>query len=430
MRRIFAGALMGCAAVTAQELKIQRTVELSFLASGKQSHILESSGDLAHWAALGGAMVAESGTVARTTLLAETNQFFRVRSVEIRDLRETLEPIRARFKTPALACAVVKSNAVVALGFTGNRKWNVNEPVTPEDKWHHGSLTKSMTATLAGVLVDEGKLTWTTTVGSIFPEMTGMHERWKNVTLEQLLCHRAGAPGDLNANGLWDELWNHGGTPREQRALLVRRVTAAAPIRTPGTGYTYSNAGYAIAGAMMEKIEGVPWEELITRKLLARVGMESAGFGVPATPRYINHPWGHAFQNGSPSPIEPGRSADNPPAIGPGGTVHCTLVDMAEYAAFHLQGARGEGKLLKGETYEKLYADVAGQGYALGWGVTDRPWAGGKALNHTGSNTQWYTNVWIAQGKNVAFVIVTNIGGDPAFQCTDAVAAKLIELYL
>ena len=313
----------------------------------------------------------------------------------------------------------------------GVRKFGVNEPATLNDKWHQGSLTKSMTATLAGLFVDEGLVTWTSRIVDVFPEYAGkMHADWKEVTLEQLLSHRSGAPGDLKAGGIWDRLWNHPGTPREQRLFLLQAVTAVAPKSKPGTAYEYANAGYALAGAMLEKIANKPWEEVITEKLFVPLGMTSAGFGVPATPRYINQPWGHTFEKGAPVPVAPGIEADNPPGIGPGGTVHCSLRDMARYAAFHLAGDRGECQFLRPATFQKLHGDVANQGYALGWEVTKRDWGGGKVLHHTGSNTQWFSNIWLAPIRNFAVVVLTNIGGDSAFQATDAVAAKMIQQFL
>ncbi len=354
-----------------------------------------------------------------------------IESVSGRDLKPLLQPIRDQYNLPALACAVVRSNRVVGLGVVGVRKFGVTEPATLNDQWHQGSLTKSMTATLAGLFVDEGRLTWTTRLVDVFPEYAEkMDADWKTVSLEQLLSHRSGAPGDLNPSGIWDRLWQHPGTPREQRLFLVEKLTAIAPKTKPGTAYEYSNGGYALAGAMLEKLAGKPWEDLITEKLFVPLGMTSAGFGVPATPRYIDQPWGHVVIHGAPVPVAPGTDADNPPGIGPAGAVHCTLLDMARYVAFHVAGARREGQLLQRATFQKLYTDVANQGYGLGWEVTQREWGGGSVLHHTGSNTQWFSNVWLAPNKNFAIIVLSNMGGDPAFKATDAVASRMIQEFL
>jgi CubicO group peptidase (beta-lactamase class C family) len=416
----------------ADTLSIRPAVELRFDSVQGAGYQIQTSSDLAQWSDLGNAIVASVGHVSRLIPAGDdTNRYFRLETGFVRDLNPDLTSIRTQFNVPALACAVIISNRVVGVGVVGVRKYGITEPATINDKWHHGSLTKSMTATLAGIMVEENRLSWTSTVAEVFPEYSAaMNSAWTTVTLEQLLSHRSGAPGDLGPSGIWTQLWNHQGTPREQRLFLVQRVTALAPNSMPGTTYEYSNAGYAIAGAMMEKLAGKSWEDLITEKLFIPLGMTSAGFGVPATPRHIDHPWGHTLNGNVPSPVAPGTDADNPPGIGPGGTVHCTLLDMARYCAFHVAGDRGEGRLLQPATFQKLHADVANQGYALGWGVTQRPWGGGKVLQHTGSNLQWYTNVWLAPNVSFAVVILTNIAGTPGASATDAVAGRMIQLFL
>jgi CubicO group peptidase (beta-lactamase class C family) len=327
---------------------------------------------------------------------------------------------------------VIQSNLITGLGVVGVRKWNVNEPATISDKWHHGSITKSITATLAAVLVSKGHVHWTQTLAEVFPDKaSAMNAAWHSVSLESLLANRGGAPGNLNAGGLWNDLWAFGGTPRQARILLLDRVTAVAPSSTPGSQYEYSNAGFAIAGAMLEQVMNRPWEDLIREHLFIPLGMASGGFGVPATPRYLDQPWGHTLSSGNPSPVPPGTDADNPPAIGPAGTVHASLTDLARYVALHLAGARGEATpLLDPASFLKLHSNVANQGYALGWNVGSRPWAGGRVLSHTGSNVQWFTNIWIAPEKNWACIVVTNFGGQGAFEATDAVVAALIPLFL
>lgn len=413
-------------------LGIQPAVELRVDPVASLGYQLQSSGDLSAWSDLGNAFIAPSGAVSRWVAAdRDARQYFRGEEFLVRDLAPELAAIRGQLEVPALGCAVVRSNRVIAVGVVGVRKQGVTEPATRSDRWHLGSVTKSFTATLAGVLVDEGRITWQTKLADVFPtEAKTMHAGWKDVTLEQLLSNRGGAPEDLNPSGIWSQLWAHPGTPREQRRFLLQKLTALAPAAAPGTRYIYSNAGFALAGAMLEQVANQSWEDLLAARVFVPLGMTDGGFGVPATPRHIDQPWGHTFSGTVPVPVEPGTAADNPPGIGPAATVHCSLLDFAAYAAFHVAGERGQGRLLKPETFKKLHADVAGQGYAFGWVVGERPWAGGRTLSHTGSNNQWYANVWLAPNKDFAMVIVTNMGGDRAFEATDAVAAKMISLFL
>src|SRR4029453_3966433 len=117
--------------------------------------------------------------------------------------------------------------------------------------------------------------------------------------MERLLPPPSGAPADLSADNLWGRLWNHKGTPTEQRMTLVEGVVRRPPVAAPGTKYIYANAGFAIAGAMAERITGQSWEVLMRARLFEPLGLTSAGFGAPGTPgtpgnaEKIDQPRGH-----------------------------------------------------------------------------------------------------------------------------------------
>src|SRR4051812_38828906 len=82
-----------------------------------------------------------------------------------------LEAIRKKFHLPALTAAAVRDGRIVELAATGVRKYGEDEEVTVDDAWHLGSCTKSMTAPLAAMLVEQQKIPWTSTVGDVFPEL-------------------------------------------------------------------------------------------------------------------------------------------------------------------------------------------------------------------------------------------------------------------
>jgi CubicO group peptidase (beta-lactamase class C family) len=308
--------------------------------------------------------------------------------------------------------------------------------VTVDDKWHIGSCTKSMTAVVAAMLVEEGRFRWDTTLAEMFPELAQeMQTEWRAVTLEQLLTHHGGAPHELDEGGLWFELRMQAHRPpREQRGDLTRELlTKQKPEAPPGTQYIYSNAGYAIVGHAIEQKLDRPWEDVMQERLFRPLGLDSAGFGPPAAMDWMHQPWGHQTdKEGRLKPIPPMlRVADNPAAIAPAGTVHCTIGDLARYSAWQVRGARGQGTLLKPETFKKLHTRFSGGGdYAMGWNVVSRPWGGGEVLTHGGSNTMFYTVIWLAPKKDFAVVVCTNVGGDPGTKATDAAAWALIQKYL
>lgn len=355
------------------------------------------------------------------------------------NLNALLEPILKKYDLPALAGAIVTSKGLVAVGAVGVRKYGTDSPVTIDDEFHLGSDTKAMTATMLATLVEEGKLSWSTTLEQVFPDLATdpamtMNLAYRKVALEQLLTHRA---------GFTDESWPQGktfkdmhalpGTPREQRAAYVAMILTERPVNEPGSTYLYSNRSYAVAGAMAERIANDSWEDLMQKRIFQPLGMSTCGFGAISTPgatdaKKIDQPWQHKLLLTFHRPIAPGPLADNPAVIGPAGTVHCSVVDWGKFITAHLRGEKGEKGILQPETFKRLYTPSFGGNYAFGWLVVDRPWAGGIALNHAGSNTQNYAVVWMAPAKDFAVLVMTNQGD--TFDACDAAASELIHHFL
>src|SRR5437660_4900373 len=88
---------------------------------------------------------------------------------------------------------VLRGERIIAQGVAGVRKRGTAERITLDNQFHLGSCAKAMTATLVAMLVEEGKLNWTTTLSELFADtVKPMHPAWEKVTLRQVLAHRAG----------------------------------------------------------------------------------------------------------------------------------------------------------------------------------------------------------------------------------------------
>jgi CubicO group peptidase (beta-lactamase class C family) len=334
---------------------------------------------------------------------------------------QLLKPIRQKFNVPAVAAAVVTSDGIKFAGAVGVRKRGTVIPVTLDDLWHLGSDGKAMTSALIARLVERGQVKWETTLAEVFPELASqMNPAFQKATLLQLLSHRAGLPANLDLAGyLGDDV-------QSLRLRAVREELAKQPQNAPGSKYLYSNLGYVIAGAVVEKITGQAWENAVSNEVFNPLQMKSAGFGGTGTPGQIDQPWPHA-QDGEPT-AENGPGMDNPPVMGPAGRIHCSIQDWARFAQDQLRGARGESASLKPESYAKLQTPPFGGDYALGWTVVQRSWAGGQALNHGGDNTMNFANIWVAPNKDFAILVCVNQSGDTAFQATDEAVGRLIDL--
>jgi CubicO group peptidase (beta-lactamase class C family) len=346
------------------------------------------------------------------------------------DLNAQLEPIRHKHDLPALAAAIVTGERMVALGVVGVRKYGANITVTLNDQFHLGSCTKSMTAMLIAMLVEQGKLAWTTTLAQALPDLAAtMQPAYRQVTLEQLMAHRSGMSGESWPQGkTFLDMQRLSGTPRQQRLAYARMILQEPPVSKPGSRTLYSNRNFALAGVIAERVADLSWEDLMQQKLFKPLGMTTAGFGAMGTPGKIDQPWQHRMEGTKCEPIEPGLLSDNPVAIAPAGLVHCSIGDWAKYIQAHLRGEQGRPGLLKPETFRKLHTPPQGDN-GFGWVVLERDWGGGRVLTHAGSNNQNYAVVWIAPVRDFAILVMTNRGGDDAWKACDETVAMLIGYY-
>lgn len=355
-----------------------------------------------------------------------------LRSGAANDLQGQIEAIRAKYNLPALGGAIFTAGGLKEMAVTGVRKRGDATPATKSDLWHLGSDTKVMTATLAGTFVAEKKLAWSDKVVRFFPEIAGqVPPAMRDVTVADVLRHKAGLVENVNAGPL-ARLWNQAyrnGALNEQR-LAASREALLKPAYAPGT-FHYSNTDYVVVAAILERISGKPWEELMRERIFKPLGMHSAGFGGLGTPGKIDQPWPHQV-SGVPMPNN-GRTVDNPPFMAPAGEVHCTMADWSKFLADQLRGGAGLKALLPADIYQAIQSDPAykgkGEGYGFGWGICNRGWAGGKTLTHAGSNTMNYCICWLAPLKKFGVLVVTNQGGDTAAKAADEVASLLVQRY-
>lgn len=330
----------------------------------------------------------------------------------LRDLEPVLEPVRAFYRVPAIAVAVVQGGKLSAIGAVGARAAGSTKPVELGDKWHIGSCGKAFTATAAAVLVEKGRIEWSTRLFDVFRELRGqIRTTYADATLRQLLAHRAGyAARDSGFDRAVDRFT---GPVPDQRLRAVRLASSQPAIAPPGDVFQYSDVGYTVVGSMLERAASNSWEQIVLENVAVPLDLPSLGFGAPGTEGSIDQPRGHVDVEGRLEAlgVGPGQDLANP-VIGPAGTIHLSIEDWARFAAVHLAGARGEitGYLEPG-TFRELHTDDQAQGYGLGWGLATNPWGEGGALVHTGSCGAWAAAIWILPEANLAIVAASNYGG-------------------
>ena len=335
-------------------------------------------------------------------------------------LSDVLETGRAGHDVPALAALMIENGMIVEMAAVGTRVINEPELVTTDDQWHLGSISKSMTSTLAATLIEQGLLDWDTTVAEVLLGLVpDMRNEYRNVSVEQLMSHTGGLPTDITLGASFQagDLNDTSMIPMmDKRLMWSADLLRMAPQAGVGQ-HLYSNANYIVLGAMLEQVTGEQWEDLMHRELFAPLGMINSGFGAPGDAGMRTQPWGHKFVGSTWQFFDPGSfDADNTLAIGPAGTVHSTLADFAAYMAAHLAGARGVDGLLSASGFNRLHAPQPGTAYGGGWVVDADGWAATPIIWHNGSNGRWFAQTVIAKDRNAAVFVATNSNSRAAIE--------------
>jgi D-alanyl-D-alanine carboxypeptidase len=341
------------------------------------------------------------------------------------DIQAEVEAIRKEYDLPAMAAAVVRTDARVDKTAVGVRIFGKPERVTIDDRFHMGSVGKSMTATMIAALVEEGKLSWSTTLGNVFGYLgEKLHPSLRGVTLEQLLSHRGGIPPfEDEEEAVWKALPKLAGTPVEVRRKFSEWIMQRGAA-TPVGEHVYSNAGYCLAASMAERVTGKSWEALMKERLFAKAGMKTAGFGWPASVDRLQ-PWGHREKDSLIVPHPPDDDYQLDPFIDPAGDIHMTIGDFATYAQMHLAGLRGAPRVLKAASFAKLHEPIGD--YALGWNrqvVRNLP-----ASTHSGSAGTFYAGIMVYPQKDIAIVIFINISNKRSNEARNKLFGVLLRKY-
>lgn len=348
--------------------------------------------------------------------------------------QEHLRDIRHKHNLPSIAVASI-INDETTIYVSGYRKADQSIKITAEDKFHLGSCTKAMTATLVAIFVEKKRLKWSDKILKHIPHLKAdLHEELKEVTLQDLGRHTSGITDemlDLFNGELWSYLRTPGLNLQEARTYALEKVLSLPPKAKPQKQFLYSNWNYVLLGAILEKVSGSSWENLITREIFQPLGMSSCGFAHPADPSLTepDQPWPHYIEQNLTKAITPALNSDNPQTIAPAGTVHCSLIDWGKFLKLHLDGYNKKNTvILKNSSFEILHKATDGFNYTPGgWGRYQRSWADNFVLTHSGSNLVNYAVVWMAPNRNAAFFGVTNTGPIPiAEKAVDEAISHLV----
>ncbi len=332
-------------------------------------------------------------------------------------LKSRVIEARERLGAPALGAGMVDGDGHVHVHVAGTRRRNGDEQATGDDHWHIGSCGKSITAALYARLVQAGRAQWSAPLTELFPDLE-LHPGWAPVTIDHLLLNISGAP---NTPPLprWQAYFEDTRPPAEQRTEAAAEMFADPP---DGVGnFRYSNLGYAVAGAAIERIAGEPYESAVYTHLLTPLGITTVGFGAPPAI------WGHGSsspddQDAPPPPVDPAGIADNPAFITPAGRFHVTIADWSRFQRLFLTGA--DDAVLTADSVRRLLTVPPDGALAMGWApVRGVP---GVSYGQQGSNTLWFATALLDGDRRRSAMVIVNDGRTAMQTHTAKLAIELL----
>jgi len=303
-------------------------------------------------------------------------------------------------RAPSVVGAVVRDGGPVWIAGWG-------EEAGGDTQYRIGSITKMFVAVLVLRLRDEGRLALTDPLGEHLPGTTA-----GDATIGDLLAHTAGLASE--PPGPW---WER--TPGTLRPELAD-VLGSDPQRHPGGDrHHYSNPGYALLGALVERLRGDEWFAVLRREVLEPLAMTRTTL-LPVAPQatgWAVHPWADVLL---PEPaVDLGR-------MGPAGQLWSTAADLARFAAFLIDGdervlANDSAALMRTPASPPEVASWDG-GYGLGTQLLRRD--GRLLTGHTGSVPGFRATLWVSADDGLGAVVLGNTTSDLA---VSTIAGNLLQ---
>ena len=318
-----------------------------------------------------------------------------VRSQAVSDFADS---IRVKYKIPELAFAVVSADTVFEIRTLGVQRINTNFKAKPNDRFHIGSNTKAITSFIAALLVEDGQINWDTKFLNLFPELKRQSKKaYQNITLQDLLTFRGKLPAYTYTfkEPTREQIT---GDNAQQRFQLARYFLSQNPMKVVN-GLTPSNAGYILAGLMLERATKKPFKKLVTD--FGKTQGIVFGFDYPNLSDILQ-PWGHDINLIAVPPVENYKLN----WLLSAGNINISLTDYIKFIQLHLKGLKGHAKILSAQTFDKLMYGLPT--FSFGWFNKLETETNYHVAYNEGNAGAFITQVQIIKEKDKAFIIFTN----------------------
>jgi CubicO group peptidase (beta-lactamase class C family) len=329
-------------------------------------------------------------------------------------LDELFQSVLKDWRGAGFAVAVVEKNKVVYIRGFGYRDMEKKLAVTPETLFPIGSCTKAFTASLMGLLRQDGKVEFDKPVNTYLPQFRFFNNELNNsVTLRNMMSHTTGLPRH-------DLSWYLFGT--SSRDSILQRVAYQEPTVGIREKWQYNNFMFALQGMLAEKISGKSWEELTRERLLDPLGMKATNFTISDLSKSHNAALGYELKKDS---IISKQDYHAITSMGPAGSINSSVNDMSKWLITWVNGGKFNSKEILPENYvtEAMSSqaiitpqlptperpDVFFANYGLGWMLSS--YRGHYRVEHGGNIDGFSATTSFFPTDSIGIVVLVNQNG-------------------
>lgn len=331
---------------------------------------------------------------------------------------------RKRYRVPAITVTVMNSKTFLLQEIQGMRVFDKQDLATLDDYFHIGSCSKSVLALIAEKLIEQKKIAWQTTFFEVLPELRdAANNAYRDITLEDLFLCEAGIKAYTDDAA--EPLPEYDPAVGNKRLEFIKHLLAQPPSSEKKDGkfqHLYSNAGYTMASAMLEKVSDSTYGQLVKKTFTDGLDM-SVHIGWPNSIS-SNQPWGHRITKDKFEIFPPDHDYKLPDLITPAGDLSMTPKGYAKYTQLHLQGLLGSDNYISNASYRHIH--FGHKGFSLG--VANGVLGGKRFSGFDGSAGTFFCRSIIVPEADFAFTIQMNAGsGSGSMAAVDWLTLRMVK---
>ncbi|QEK11223.1 beta-lactamase family protein [Crassaminicella thermophila] len=319
-----------------------------------------------------------------------------------------IEKMMFYYDIPGLAIGITKQNEIVyAKGF-GVMNIKSNDPVTEETIFHMASITKTFVAAAVMQLVEKGKVDLNKPVVEYLPYFRLKDNRYKEITILQMLSHTSGIPDCT------DYCWEKPEYDEDALERYVRSIEDISLLYEPGTKFYYSNIAYEVLGDLVSKVSGESFETYVINNILIPLEMKNSTLlTIEREPKLLASP--HIKNEEKKVVVSKVYPYNRVHA--PSSTLTSNILDICKWSIANLNRGELDGvRILKEDSYDVLWKKVANikpneEDIGISWFI--RNYSKYKMVGHEGRDIGFRTSLGLIPKKYISVCVLANIDSAP-----------------